>query len=201
MHSTANVSALGYGAFALTLWLASMEPAGWFPQSGGNFLLVLSTAVLGGCVLALAGLLRWSRGGTFDTLLFLAFAGYWWIAALNQHALAAGTDAAASADFRGWYCFAWALLAAGLWLAALRRGTARMLFALGLALSLLAYAAADWAGLEAFTLLGGYVGLVTAVVGIYIAAAEAVNATHGHVLLPLGEAATTPPAPRSAPRA
>lgn len=187
MHTTANISALGYGAFALTLWLASMEPAGWFARAGGNFLLVLLTAVLGGCLLALAGVLRSFRGGTLDTLLFLAFAGYWWIAALDQRAVATGAGAPPSAGFAGWYYLCWALLAGGLWLAALHRGTARMLFALGLALSLLAYALADWLGIDAFTILGGYLGLITAVVGIYIAAATAVNATHGHTVLPLGE--------------
>jgi succinate-acetate transporter protein len=64
-----------------------------------------------------------------------------------------------------------------------------MLFTLGLCLSLLAYALAGWTRLDSLTVLGGYLGLVTAVIGIYIAAAEMINETHGHVVLPLGESA------------
>ena len=30
MNKTANAAAVGYGAFALALWLNSMTPAGWF---------------------------------------------------------------------------------------------------------------------------------------------------------------------------
>src|SRR6185437_7980527 len=88
MNKTANASALGYGAFALTLWLNSMTPAGWFDQPWNNSLLQLLTAVLGGCVLAIAGILQWRRENSLDTLLFLAFAAYWWVSALYQHTLA-----------------------------------------------------------------------------------------------------------------
>jgi succinate-acetate transporter protein len=62
-----------------------------------------------------------------------------------------------------------------------------MLFTAGLCLALFTTALANWAYIEALAVLGGYLGLVTAVVAIYIAAAEVVNQTHGHAVLPLGE--------------
>lgn len=199
MYRTANASALGYAAFALTLGLASMGPAGWFDQPGtrlapllyaqpGNALLALLVVVLGGCVLALAGVGQYLRAHTLDATLFLAFAGYWWIAALEQHAAAQGY-LGATPGFFGWYWIVWTFLAFCIWLAACRDGAARMLFALGLTLSLLSYALAQWIALDAMTVLGGYLGLVTAIVGIYIAAAEMLNEASGHVVLPLGEAA------------
>lgn len=198
MHRTTNASALGYAAFALTLWLASMGPAGWFDQPGtrlmpllyahpGNTLLILLVATLGGCVLAIAGVGQYLRGHTLDATLFTAFAGYWWIAALEQHA-AQTTYPGPTPGFLGWYCIVWAFLAFCTWLAACRDGVARMLFALGLTLSLLSFALAQWMALDALTVLGGYLGLVTAIVGIYIAAAEMLNGTSGHIVLPLGEA-------------
>jgi succinate-acetate transporter protein len=198
MHRTANASALGYAAFALTLWLASMGPAGWFDQPGttllpllyaqpGSTLLTLLVAALGGCVLAIAGMGQYLRGHTLDATLFLAFAGYWWVAALEQHA-AQTTYPGPTPGFLGWYWIAWALLAFGIWLAACRDGVARMLFVLGVTLTLLSYALAQWIALSALTVLGGYLGLVTAIVGIYIAAAEVLNETGGHIVLPLGEA-------------
>lgn len=200
MHRTANASALGYAAFALTIWLASMGPAGWFDQPGtqlspllyaqpGSALLALLVVVLGGCVLALAGIGQYLRGHALDATLFLAFAGYWWIAALEQHAALRGY-LGSTPGFLGWYWIVWAFLAFCVWLAACRDGVARMLFALGLTLSLLSYALAQWLTLDALTVLGGYLGLVTGIVGIYIAAAEMLNGASGHVVLPLGDAAS-----------
>lgn len=209
MHRIANMSALGYAVFALTLWMANMGPAGWFDQPGatpmpllfaqpGNILLPLLVAVLGGCVLALAGLWQTVRDQTLDAVLFLAFAGYWWVAALSQHVLVTNSIGA-TPGFLGWYYIVWAFLVFCIWLAACRNGVARMLFTLGLWLSLLAFALANWAHLSALTVLGGYIGLVTAVVGIYVAAAEILNGTGGQIVLPLGESTLDgePERPRS----
>jgi succinate-acetate transporter protein len=187
MDKFANASALGYGAFALTLWLNSMAPAGWFSQPWDNSLLQLLTAVLGGCVLAVAGILQWRRGNTLDTLLFLVFSAYWWISALYKHTLADGDQVTTSAGFLGWYYMVWAFLVFCVWIAACRDGVARMLFTAGLCLSLFVAALSNWAHVESLAVLGGYLGLVTAVVCVYIAAAEVINQIHGHAVLPLGE--------------
>lgn len=187
MSKPANASALGYSAFALTLWLNSMTSAGWFAQPWNNTLLQLLTAVLGGGVLAIAGILQWRRGNSLDTLLFLAFAAYWWISAQYQHTLTGGNHVTTSAGFLGWYYIAWAFLVFCAWIAACRDGVARMLFTAGLCLALFAAAISNWAHVEAAAVLGGYLGLVTAVVGFYIAAAEVINEIHGHAVLPLGE--------------
>lgn len=184
MTRTAQASALGYAAFALTLWLTSMGLAGWFDADLETSLPLL-TVVLGGAVLAIAGLMQWLRGHSLDTVLFLVFAAYWTVGALQQ--ILQHGQAAPTAGFMGWYDIVWALLAFCLWLAAYRDNVARMLFALGLWLSLFALALSNWLHLDALVVLGGYMGLVTAVVGIYIAAAEVINATHEHTVLPLGE--------------
>ncbi|MGH8190168.1 MAG: acetate uptake transporter [Rhodanobacteraceae bacterium] len=184
MNKSVNISALGYGAFAVTLWLASMTPAEWFGPSSATLLPPLMI-VLGGCVLAIAGIISGLRGNTLDTVLFLGFAAYWWVNGLAQHGSAASV--LPSTGWLGWYYAVWAFLAFCIWIAACKDGVARMLFTLGLCVSLLAYALAGWLRVDALTVLGGYLGLVTAIVGIYIAAAEMINETHGHVVLPLGE--------------
>lgn len=186
MNRTANSSALGYGAFAVTLWLASMTPADWFSPTVNAIPLPPLTIVLGGCVLAIAGILASLRGSTLDTVLFLGFAAYWWVAGLMQYKIDGSADLT-SPGWLGWYYIVWAFLVFCIWIAACKDGVARMLFTLGLCLSLLAYALAGWTQIDALTVLGGYLGLVTAVVGIYIAAAEMINETHGHVVLPLGD--------------
>ncbi|HEX5353242.1 MAG TPA: acetate uptake transporter [Rhodanobacteraceae bacterium] len=187
MKKPANTSTLGYAVFALTLWMNSMIPAGWFAPAGATLALLLAV-VLGGCVLALAGIGQYMRGDTLDTVLFLSFAGYWWVAALAQHMPT--NMPGPTPGFVGWYYIVWAFLAFCIWLAACKNGVARMLFTLGLWLSLLAFALANWTHLAALMVLGGYLGLVTAVLGIYIAAAEVINEIHGHIVLPLGESAS-----------
>lgn len=191
MHTTANASALGYAAFALALWMFSMISADWFDPS--QAIGALSTAVvLGGSVMAIAGIFSFLQGHTLDTVLFLAFAGYWWIVFLHAHTTTAAHPLASA--FQGWYAMVWAFLAFCLWLAARKGGTARMLFVAGLCLSLFAEALAQWIQLDALTVLSGYLGLVTAILGIYIAAAEMLNEIHGHTVLPLGETGRgTPP--------
>ena len=185
-NRTANFSALGYGAFAVTLWLTSMTPADWFSPTLNPSALPPLAIVLGGCVLAIAGILASLRGSTLDSVLFLGFAAYWWVAGLVADKLAGGA-VPDSPGWLGWYYIVWAFLVFCIWIAACKDGVARMLFTLGLWLSLLAYALAGWTGIDAVTIIGGYLGLVTAVVGIYIAAAEMINETHGHVVLPLGD--------------
>lgn len=184
MGRVANASTLGYAAFALTLWITSMFPAGWFDTAEGA-LAVWMAIVLGGCVMSVAGILQCINGRVLDGTLFVLFAAYWWVIALAAHA--GSGSGAASAGFVGWYYIVWAILAFCFCLAAWRRDVSRMLFTLGLCLSLLALGVAEWMHLDALTVLGGYLGLVAAIVGIYLAAAEIINETHGHVVLPLGE--------------
>ncbi len=193
MNKTTSACAVGYAAFALALWLSSMVPAGWFAAAGAPTAPWMA-AVLGGGVMALAGLLQMVRGRTLDAVLFVTFAAYWWINLLDSQLAASGY--ASSAGFLGWYDIVWAFLAFCLWLAARRDCIARMLFALGLCLMLFVSALAQWLQLEALTILGGYLGLVTGIVGIYVAAAELINTAHGHTVLPLGESVehTPPPA-------
>ena len=88
IQRTANAAGLGYGAFALTLWLTGMLNAGWFDGHADNALVTALTAALGGGIVALAGILQWSRGHALDATVFLAFAAYWWIGVLYRHLLA-----------------------------------------------------------------------------------------------------------------
>lgn len=197
MNKTTSACVVGYAAFALALWLSSMVPAGWFGAASAPSSPWMA-AILGGGVMALAGIVQTLRGRTLDAVLFLAFAAYWWINLVSSQLTASGYES--SAGFVGWYDMVWAFLAFCVWLAARRDCIARMLFALGLCVTLFVLALAQWLQVEALTILGGYLGLVTAIVGIYVAAAELINATHGHTVLPLGESTERTPPPAYPPQ-
>lgn len=183
MNKTANASTLGYAAFALTLWMVSMIHAGWFSPAERPADLMLAVS-LGGSAMAIAGVLAWFRGHTTQMLLFLGFGAFWWAWALNAHATA---GAAPTAGYAGWYFVVWAVLAFGIWLASFREGAARMLFTLGLWLTLLALALGGWTRLDGFTIAGGYLGLASAVIAMYTVFADIINESRGHSVLPTGE--------------
>jgi succinate-acetate transporter protein len=194
MNKTISACAVGYAAFALALWFSSMVPAGWFDAASVPVAPWMA-AILGGGALALAGALQAWRGHTPDAVLFITFAAYWWINLVESRLTSSGF--ASSPGFLGWYDLLWALLAFCLWLAVRRDCIARMLFTLGLCITLFVFALAHWLQLDALAILGGYLGLVTAIVGIYVAAAEVINATHGYTVLPLGENGAEHAPPRS----
>lgn len=190
MNKTANASTLGYAAFALTLWMVSMIHAGWFGSAQGSINLMLAVT-LGGTAMAIAGILEYFRGRTADMLLFLGFGAFWWAWALNHHAIAGGA-AAPTASYEAWYYIVWAVLAFGIWFADFREGMAKTLFTLGLWLTLLALALGGWTGLGWFTTVGGYLGLISALIAMYTAWADVINESRGHGVLPTGEHAGEP---------
>jgi succinate-acetate transporter protein len=155
----------------------SMINAAWFDASQETLVMLLAVTI-GGIAMALAGLLSFFRGRTHNMCLFLAFAAFWWSWALMVHTVNNGGIAPSSA-FLGWYFLVFAVVAFALWLSAFRTGTGRLTFDLLLWLTLLALAINGWSGAGWLRIVGGYLGLATAVVGFYLLAAAAVNATFG----------------------
>ena len=191
-------SSLGYAGFSVTLWMFSMINAGWFDASQETLVMLLAVTI-GGIAMALAGLLSFFRGRTHNMCLFLAFAAFWWSWALEVHTVNNGGIAPSSA-FLGWYYLVFAVVAFSLWLSAFRAGTGRMVFDLLLCLSLLALAISGWSGAGWWRIVGGYLGLITAVVGFYLLAAAAINSTFGRTVVPIGEAYAVETAPESTER-
>ncbi|HET7557362.1 MAG TPA: acetate uptake transporter [Rhodanobacteraceae bacterium] len=191
--SSSASSSLGYAGFSVTLWMFSMINAAWFDASQETLVMLLAVTI-GGIAMALAGLLSFFRGRTHNMCLFLAFAAFWWSWALMVHTVNNGGIAPSSA-FLGWYFLVFAVVAFALWLSAFRTGTGRMAFDLLLWLTLLALAINGWSGVGWWRIVGGYLGLITAVVGFYLLAAAAVNATFRRSVLPTGEACMVESAP------
>lgn len=196
--SSSASSSLGYAGFSVTLWMFSMINAAWFDASQETLVMLLAVTI-GGIAMALAGLLSFFRGRTHNMCLFLAFAAFWWSWALEVHTVNNGGIAPSSA-FLGWYYLVFAVVAFSLWLSALRAGTGRMAFDLLLCLSLLALAISGWSGANWWRIVGGYLGLITAMVGFYLIAAAAINSTFRRTVLPTGEAYAAETSPENTER-
>jgi uncharacterized protein len=180
MYKLANPAPLGLVGFALTTWMLSMVNAGWFGVTAVPMVLALAFA-FGGTAQFCAGLLELPRGNTFGFVAFCSYGAFWWSFALFVVFFAAHVPAA----FVGWYLFMWGVFTFYMWIGSLALTRAVSYIFLALWITFLLLAIGDW-GLPVAGTLGGYAGLVTAVLAFYVSAAEVINETHARQVLPLG---------------
>jgi hypothetical protein len=175
----ANPGPLGLFGFALTTWLLSMINAGWF---GGEALpMVLACAfAFGGTAQFVAGMMEMPRGNTFGFVAFCGYGAFWWSFALFVAFFAGKVPGA----FVGWYLLLWGVFTAFMWVASLTKHMGQKLIFGFLTLTFLALASKDLFAAPAMGVLGGYLGLVTAALAFYVAAAEVINESYGRTVLP-----------------
>ncbi|MGC8470431.1 MAG: acetate uptake transporter [Acetobacteraceae bacterium] len=177
----ANPAPLGLTGFALTTWLLSMVNAGLLPGAGVPMVLAMAFA-FGGTAQFFAGLMELPRGNTFGFVAFCSYGAFWWSFALFVEFFAAKVPG----EMVAWYLLIWGAFSFYMWIAsfALNRTVQLIFLALWITFVLLALHA--FTGTAAFGMYGGYLGLVTAALAFYLAAAEVINETHGRTVLPIG---------------
>jgi uncharacterized protein len=152
-------STVGYMCLALTGWMLSMSNAGWFDKLYEHGAAMMFPLAL---VLGVMGILAFLNERTLDAVIFFGGAGLFWSGHVYRTALTA-TSAADPGHYSAWYFFIWAVFFCYVWFGSFKAGIERLLFLLGLWLTLLALAIGDWGDLHLFTVLGGYLGLATAI--------------------------------------
>jgi hypothetical protein len=183
----ANPAPLGLSGFALTTWMLSMVNAGWF--TGAGMPLVLASAfAFGGAAQFAAGLMEAPRGNTFGFVAFCAYGAFWLTFALFVQFFATNVPA----SFVGWWLVMWGVFTLFMWFGTWALNRALQLVFLSLWITFFLLGASEWTGQSALHLAGGYMGLVTAVLAFYLAAAEVINETHGRALLPIGAPSARP---------
>lgn len=156
-----TTSTIGYMCLALTLWMASMTTAGWYEHMYAHGTALLLPMAAG---LALMGILAHLRARSLDAVVFFGGALLLW------SAQAAGMSAGEPASYTGWYWAVWAAFFGYVWLGSFHASLPRQLFLLGLTLLLLAGALHQWTGLAVFRAIGGYIGLITALLAGLVSA-------------------------------
>lgn len=177
----ANPAPLGLAGFALTTWLLSMINAGWFSADGMQLVLAVAMAY-GGTAQAIAGVMELPRGNTFGATAFLSYGAFWWSFALFVLFLHDKVPAA----FVGWYLFMWGVFTFYMWLGTFKSPRALGLIFLFLWVTFFLLAAGEWTEMPLLQMLGGYGGLITALLAFYLSAAEIINDNHQRVVLPIG---------------
>ena len=184
----ANPAPLGLAAFAFTTWMLSMVNAGWFTKDALGLVLALAFA-FGGTAQMIAGILEFPRGNTLGTVAFLSYGAFWWSFAL----FAGSMGAKVPESFVGWYLFVWGVFTFYMWIGSLHTSTSVQLIFLSLWITFLLLAIGAWTGIAFATQVGGYAGLVTAVLAFYASAAMVINESLGHTVLPIHDWAQAHP--------
>lgn len=177
-NKSVSTATIGFMCLALAGWMISMPTAGWFDKVYSHGLSIIATLAF---LLLIMGILAFVHGRTLDCVIFFGGAGLFWSARL--HGVAGESSGAAEpGSYVGWYFFVWTLFFAWVWLGSFKAELQRMLFLLGLWLTLLALAIGAWTGIHPFTLAGGYLGLITSVLAAITSAVEIIG--HGHAQKP-----------------
>ncbi len=170
---------LGLASFGITLLMLSSANAGLWGGAGGGA--VVGTALfLGGITLTLVGLLEFFRGNTFTATVFSAFGGFWmsaWYWLTHKEVQAPGS--------LGVFLFAFGLASIVMWIVAIKLGAQLNLLFFLLAVTLLALSYGNWGGGHAGAVkFGGWTGIVTSVVALYLTAKALINDAWGKKVLP-----------------
>jgi succinate-acetate transporter protein len=201
VSSIADPAPLGLAAFALTTFLLSAKNAGWMTHATGSSWLGFAFAY-GGLAQFAAGMWEFRRGNTFGATAFGTFGAFWigialWIELVVNPAVAAikpvtaaATVAAINHDL-GWILLGFAIITLYLLILTTQVNVAVFLVFLALFVTLVILAIGNFnAGSALLTTgtikVGGYVGLVTALLAFYASAAGVAAGMGGRLLLPVG---------------
>lgn len=157
-----TTSTVGYMCLALTVWIASMAPAGWY---GREYALGTSLWIPMAAGLGVMGILSHLRARSLDAVVFFGSAILFW----SWHSASASV-AQGPASYLGWYMAVWAVFYGYVWLGSFHSALPRQLFLLGMALTLFAFALNAWTSLAFFNYIAGYIGLVTALLAGLVSA-------------------------------
>ena len=203
VSSIADPAPLGLAGFALTTFLLSAKNAGWMTHATGSAFLGYAFAY-GGLAQFLAGMWEFTRANVFGAVAFGSYGAFWmglglWVLLVANPAVAAIRPATLASTVAGLnHDLGWILLAFFIfntYMLILSAQTNMAVFAVFLTLGVtelilcIGNFNAGSALLPTTTIkIGGYVGLLTALVAWYTSMAVIAGGMGGRLKLPTGSA-------------
>ena len=183
----ANPAALGLGGFALTTFVLSTHNAGLAP----DLTWVGLAFFYGGVAQFAAGMWEFKTGNTFGATAFSTYGAFWLaLATFIVMVLAGKVESKDLLTDLGWFLLSFAIFNTYMLLIALRsQNTAVFLVFLTLEITEILLAWGNFNGDAAgagLVSIGGWVGIVTAIVAWYTSAAVVAN-SFGRPMLPVGK--------------
>jgi hypothetical protein len=198
----ADPAPLGLAAFALTTFLLSAKNADWMTHATGNAWLAYAFAY-GGLAQLLAGMWEFRNRNVFGATAFATYGGFWiglglWVQLVVNPTVAAARPATLAATVSalnhdlGWILLAFAIFNTYMLIMSAQVNLAVFLVFLTLELTEIILCVGNFnagaALLPTATIkIGGYVGLITALVAWYTSAAGVSNGVAGKIRFPVGK--------------
>src|SRR4051812_24865239 len=180
----ADPGPLGLAAFALTTFVLSMFNAGLVSDKGEPVVFALALTY-GGIAQFVAGLWEFRTGNTFGAVAFCSYGAFWLSFWAIEQFYAAKIPAADAGHAVRLYLIAWGIFTAYMFIASLRTTAAVAAVFILLAITFFVLGIGNSGASTGTIKLGGYVGLVTAVVAWYASFAVVTNSTFGRTVLPV----------------
>jgi hypothetical protein len=180
----ADPGPLGLAAFALTTFVLSMFNSGLVSDKGEPVVFALALTY-GGIAQFVAGLWEFRTGNTFGAVAFCSYGAFWLSFWAIQQFYAAKIPEADAGHAVGLYLIAWGIFTAYMFIASLRTTAAVAAVFILLAITFFVLGIGNSGGSTGTIKLGGYLGLVTAVVAWYASFAVVTNTTFGRTVLPV----------------
>ena len=181
--SIADPGPLGLACFALTTFCLSMVNAGLVDKAATIVVIALAL-VYGGATQILAGMWEFKKNNIFGATAFSSY-GAFWISFGVFDLLATLKLVTVPAQGVWLFLLAWTIFTFYMWIGSFATNKALIVtFTLLLLAFILLTIGAT--GSESAHTLGGYVGILTAIVAWYTSAAGICNTVFGRVVLPLG---------------
>ncbi len=172
-----NPAPLGLSAFALTTFVLSAANAGLF--TGAEIVIGLAL-FYGGLAQLLAGMWEFRTGNTFGATAFSSYGAFWLaVAAMLQLKLIPNGTAF------GFFLLGWTIFTGIMLIGTLRSNLALIGVFLFLFLTFLVLAIGAFAGSTGITAVGGWLGIITALVAWYTALAGLLTTVKTSFLLPI----------------
>lgn len=180
----ADPGPLGLAAFAMTTFFLSVVNANLVPASVTGGVLALAF-FYGGIAQILAGMWEFIKGNTFGAVAFTSYGAFWmavWY--LIDRGVLAGMGADEGKGF-GLFLLGWTIFTVYMLICSTR--TTGVLIAVfgALALTFLFLTIGAFGASSAMTKVGGWLGLLTAVLAWYGSMAGVMNATAKRIILPI----------------
>jgi succinate-acetate transporter protein len=186
----ANPAPLGLAAFALTTFVLSLFNAGIAPESLEPVVLPLAL-FYGGVAQFLAGMWEFRKANTFGATAFSSYGAFWiafaaYVQFIEPKLTASGASETDVKLATGLFLVGWALFTLYMLVASLRTNAGLISVFATLFLTFLLLALADLLGASGLAVVGGIVGLVSALCAWYTSAAIVTNETWGRTVMPVG---------------
>ena len=183
----ANPAPLGLSGFGLTTLVLSFVNANIVGGGPATFPIVLGMAIaFGGLAQLFAGMWEFRTGNTFGAVAFSSFGAFWisffFLVSFNVAQLPAKEIGAAL----GLYLWMWGIFTGMLFLCTFASPRALQLLFLLLAVTFILLGIGNSGASSSMIHAGGYVGIATGAVALYIACADIMQAVYKRSVLPVG---------------